>query len=294
MASRVEEQTDSIEYVSAKLAAILAHNQELDFGALRGLALLNSDIPNKSIYLELIILSFVKYLKLSSSFNLEIKQNTASYRIFNSMNLNDDTINSHFILFISVIAPDIIRVMCSTASALASQMASQGADDLTYRRMMRVQSNINKLLKNDNGADQVRFEAVADDSVITKTVRKKNNGVNLLSIFAEPIIHKERKRRKSIGAKTIRSSESGRSVRHVINNNTLRMNELSLSNETRPIAESAIDTSRRIYQNRRSNYSESINEMALNDPLPSKIDINKANAGAASVYLDDDDSVDLN
>jgi hypothetical protein len=281
-------ESDAIDHISAKLSTVLLNNQELDFSRLRGLALLNGDSDNKDTYYELIILSFIKYLKLSSTFQLEIRQEVSAYKIFNAMNLNDDTINAHFVIFLSLVAPDIINALCLIASRLASDLAKHNSTRYTAERVEILEERINSLTIEGNKRGDVELKIAPNANVHSRQniISHSNQRVSLLeALVPSP------KRRNTSGqyirnrkTKTLSSHSSGSnenySLDRYINSTTLNSQAINKRIRTPIQEETAYDTASRIYS--KSNGSVVLDPVIPSDSismvLPTKDQINKAKA----------------
>jgi hypothetical protein len=254
------QELDAIDYVSEKLSTILLNNQELDFSKLRGLALLNGDKENREIYYELIILSFIKYLKLSSTFQIEIRQEVQAYKVFNSMNLNDDTINSHFIIFLSLVAPDIITSLCIITSKLASSLASNNSTKYTRDRLETLEARLNSLSIEGNKRGSVEFGIAPDVKVLSKSANVVQVS-NRISLF-DALVPEKKAQRKSRKSRYVRNkqasavgsdssiSKGNYSLDRYINSVTLNSNSISRDIKNSKHEETASDTASRIFSDK--------------------------------------------
>jgi hypothetical protein len=295
--------SDAVDQISERLTSVLLNNQELDFSRLRGLALLNSDIDNRTMYYELIVLSFIKYLKLSSTFSLEIKQDNAAYRIFNAMNLNDDTINTHFCIFLSLIAPDVINALCAVTARIASDLATANMTRYTSERLERLESKLNTLKVNENSSYQVDFETAPDANVHSKqrTVKHKQGSISLLDFLApEPrnsrnVKAKHVRRKSKAAASASSGSDNNYSLERYINCNTLQASKIGSRIKPPSTVESASDTATRLFFQRTNatlaNVDEVFAEDSASNVLPTREQIAKAKAKYSVV--NDKSSVDL-
>lgn len=295
------DQIDTVDYLSQKLSEILLHNQELDFSKLRALALLNGDKENKRTYLELIVLSFIKYLKLSATFNLEIKQDNLAYRIFNSMNLNDDLINTHFCIFLSIVAPDVINSLCMVTSKLASDLASYNSTKYSYSRMQKLEDSLNSIELKDKNEFDDDF-AISTSLGVRKQespVMKRPKKISLMKAFAvaaylpEEMETTRRKRRQSSNKQSSASSDNNFSLEQYVSTNRLPNSQFNKSKVGKDHAESASDTARRLYKKRSNSTIRTFKSAVLspNDSasavLPSREEIS---AAKAKYQVDNDES----
>jgi len=286
MSNLVRTEQDAIDYISEKLSTILLHNQELDFSKLRSLSLLNGDISNKTMYYELIILSFVKYLKLSSTFQLEIKQDNDAYRVFNAMNLNDDAINSHFCVFLSLVAPDIINSLCVITSRLALDLANFNKTKHTAERVAQLEDKLNKL--NFENPKDIEFASVPAAQVQSKQNDRliRTKPVSLLEFLApsDKKINDYRKSRRRSKTKThlSQSTDEDYSIERYISNNRLPITATSTKRSKGSKTETASQTASRLFV-KRQEYDDLTNleddifpEASASVVLPSAQDIRKA------------------
>lgn len=283
-------QADAIDQISERLTAVLLNNQELDFSRLRGLALLNSDIENRTTYYELIVLSFIKYLKLSSTFNLEIRQDNTAYRIFNAMNLNDDTINTHFCIFLSLIAPDVINSLCAVTARIASDLANANSTRHTAERLEALEARLGTLKVQDDSRYHVDFASAPDANVHSKqrTVKTRPDRLSLFELIApagsRPKTSKVKAvRRKSRTTASLSSGSEGNfSLDRYINSNTLDAGKIGSRIKPSSHVESASETASRIYTMRGAFDLVDLAEVAIDDSvsnvLPSREQISKSKA----------------
>lgn len=276
MSHSITTETDTIDYITERLTIVLVKNQDLSFSSLSRLAALRSDIDNTEIYLELVILSFVKYLQLDNSFKFTIKENVPAHKIFNALNLNDDRVNSHFVSFLTLIAPDIITVLCTVTSQIASEFAKQNVKNDTIDRIERIQEKVNKILLNDE-ASVVLSSKINENQIELKKQRKnKNQNLSFVEYLAgSSSKSKQKNRRKSyeLSSEESNNTVSTNNSRQSVNNKKplKRINLLPTVNDE---SETASQTSNRLAANRGVNIQELPNNDF--DPLPSRDEINQA------------------
>lgn len=276
---------DAVNNISARLTLVLLNNQELDFSKLRRLALLTRDTDNFEVYCELIVLSFIKYLSLDRTFSFEIQQDRDAYRIFNAMNLNEDKINAHFCIFLSIVAPDIVAVLASVTAQIARELADDISSQFTRFRLKEVENKVNNFISNGSAANQISYSRTSNHVVNSSELSKRTGRLSLTEYLAGVTPRSKIHRRRRSSVAEVKSSNSKNSIETYSGflDNTKRVQSIRLGSSEGSDIETASATSRRLYAKRRAD-KESIPDAAF-DPIPEKL-----KAGDASKYLDEEAS----
>lgn len=280
---------DSIDFIMQRISVILLEKQSVSFDKLRRLTLLGSSRTNSEEYCEIIVLSLIKHLDLDKSFKEEIKDHRNSYRLFNALNLNDDKINSFFVEFIAVIAPDIFTALSAVLAQLTLQLAERNSSRFTRERISRLQSGINNLIEDDKLQAN---EEVEEQEVVVEHQPKANKKQRKLSISDWIVGPASQSRRVKSNPSKSNSSGKTKSPNVVIEKKQKQRDSLvigvrgiHLGSDSSSVSETASQTTERLKKQRQRERKE-IPDVD-DDPLPSKSSIR--NAGAVNKYLVDDD-----
>jgi len=290
MSHKLNNTTDSIDYITERLTIILIKNQDLSFSSLSRLALFRDDSQSSEMYLELVILSFIKYLHLDESFKFTIKENVPSHKIFNALNLNDDKVNYHFVSFISLVAPDIITTLCTVTAQIASEFAKSNIKSDSIDRIERIQEKVNAILLNEEESVLLESSNIENKIELKKTVRSKRKNIS----FAEYIAGSSRSRTTRTRSKSyeLSSDNSNNTIStstsspvDVKRNKVKKINLLPTLNDE---SETASATSRRIARERNINIDIQELPDADNDSLPTREEIRNARYRNDIAKIDND------
>jgi len=252
MSHKLNDSTDSIDYITERLTVILIKNQDLNFSSLSKLALFRDDSQSSEMYLELVILSFIKYLHLDQSFKFTIKENVPSHKIFNALNLNDDKVNFHFVSFISLVAPDIITTLCTVTAQIAAEFAKSNIRSDSVSRIERIQEKVNAILLNDEESTILESNNFESKIELKRTSKTKKRNLSFAQYIAGPSNqHKNRNRSKSYELSSDNSNNTvSTSASSPVENKKTRSKKLNLLPTLNDESETASATSRRIARNR--------------------------------------------
>jgi hypothetical protein len=299
MSSVTETQTsqDAIDVIMQRLSVVLLQKQSVSFERLRRLTLLGSSRKNSGEYCEIIVLSLIKHLELDKAFNEEIKDHKQSYRLFNALNLNDDKINSFFVEFIAVIAPDIFTALSAVLAQLVLRLAEKNSSRHTKERMQRLQQGINNMIE-DNKIEANEEEESYEDEPVVKSiqetevkVKQKQRKLSISEWMLGPGAYQKKTRTAS--SKT--GSSKGKEAETVLvgkrkkDRDSLRLgvDKLSIHNEDSYNSETASDTTRRLATQRRRERKH-VPDVDF-DPIPTRDSIKDKKEGA--IFEDDGSSI---
>jgi len=278
MSHKITEETDTIDYIVERLTLILIKNQDLNFTNLVKLASLRTEIDNSETYLELIILSFIKFLDLDKSFKFTIKENVPSHKIFNAMNLNDDKINSHFVSFLTLVSPDIITILCTVTSQIASEFARSNLKNDSIDRIERIQSKVNSILDNKEENLINDYPSIETAVELKKTVKTKKKPLTIAHYIAGPSSQvKSRRKSYEISSDESKNTVSSYgSLNRKANKGKQSIRKIHLLPTVNDSVETASDTASRIYNSRKN--ESIIEEIPFGgiDSLPTREELEEA------------------
>jgi len=262
---------DAIDQISQKLAIVLLKNQRVSFERLREATLLPTKSANYNSFIEIIVLSIIKFLGLESEFKSEIKSDTEAYRMFNALNLNDDSVNMMFCKFIAVIAPEIYSALSAILAELTARLASASETRYTSERLGLLQNFINEHIETSVDAPSIDHdrERITSKSK-TKRARKHKRmsfSENFIRLAAGvSVIEPTKKKSSSKESSKSPSAESKKSS--LITTKKLRFrDQAKFSDET------AEETAERLSKLKLKE-SKVIPDSKIN-PLPNKEEIRK-------------------
>jgi len=176
-------QIDAIDIIAQKVTIILLKKQEVSFDKLKRLVLIGSNVTNYQTYCEIVVLSLIKYLGLDSSFKDEIRNDNDAYRLFNALNLEDAKVNSFFVEFIAVLAPEIFSALSTVLAQLASRLATQNKTRYTTERIQVLEARINQMIQ-DSSIETKDLEEPEEEVAELPSKNKNHKKVRRVS-FAE-------------------------------------------------------------------------------------------------------------
>jgi len=280
---------DAVDLIMQRLAIVLLEKQSVSFDKLRRLTLLGSSRTNSEEYCEIIVLSLIKHLDLDKSFKEEIKDHRNSYRLFNALNLNDDKINSFFVEFIAVIAPDIFTSLSAVLAQLTLQLAERNSSRFTRERISRLQIGINHLIEEDKVQANEDFVEEEEPSVVQAPKRKQQRKLSISEWITGGTVRQPRV--KSNPSKS--SGSSNTAPRNITVGGkkkdkdplTLGVKGLTLGSSSGYDSETASQTTERLARQRRKERKEIPDVEA--EVLPTKDQLR--NAGKATRFMEVDD-----
>jgi uncharacterized protein (UPF0305 family) len=169
--------------IAQKVTVILLKKQEVSFDKLKRLVLIGSNVTNFQTYCEIVVLSLIRYLGLDSSFKEEIRNDNDAYRLFNALNLEDPKVNSFFVEFIAVLAPEIFSALSTVLAQLASRLATQNKTRYTTERIQILEARINQMIQ-DSSIETKELEEPEEEIAQLSSKAKSQKKVRRVS-FAE-------------------------------------------------------------------------------------------------------------
>jgi hypothetical protein len=274
---------DASTIIASKLAQVFIRNQEVDFNKLRALTLVNKDADSNEMYIELIVLSFIKYLKLEIDFDFTIDKSKASHKLFLHMNLNDDVINSHFCIFMSVLSPDIANAVSVVLAMISQQLTSGNKTLFTDQRMKLIESSLNESLASGLGDENLDFRHTIGEFRPQRNIKRSSKPIRLTDWITgtQQRKHHHRRRRETSEVRSDESKSSIKTLDDAIRQNTLSLRKVRLGDSDSDTRESASDTATRLYngskfrKSRVEDYLDNSIPDSSFDPLPSKDDIKR-------------------